>query len=104
MSTKTRTGNGEEKGRGGNFKGERNPFRQEREQKGQAPEMRESPDMLQALDAALKAGNAVLVGHTRDGGALVITILAGELRFRTYCATTEELDDAATRMIQLYAE
>ena len=104
MSTKETTNGKQEKGKGGNFKAERNPFREERTQKGTAPELRESPDMLEAMDAVFKAGNAMLIGHTRDGGSLVITLLAGTMRFRTYCSTSEELDDAAARMIQTYKE
>lgn len=46
------------------------------------------------LDAVLAEGAAVMVGKTRDGGALVLTVLDGDNRHRTYCATTPELEAA----------
>jgi len=34
------------------------------------------------------------VGRTRDGGAMVLTVLDGDNRHRTYCSSTAELEAA----------
>lgn len=98
----TQTGKKAENGKGGNFDTRRNPFQNTRKPTGTAPELLASAGMLTALDKALGAGCAVLLGHTRDGGALVLTILDGDDRHRTYCATDEELDAAIIAMTDLY--
>jgi hypothetical protein len=46
------------------------------------------------LDKVLAEGAAVMVGRTRDGGALVLTVLDGDQRHRTYCSSTAELEAA----------
>jgi len=46
------------------------------------------------LDTVLAEGAAVMVGRTRDGGALVLTVLDGDNRHRTYCSTNAELEAA----------
>jgi hypothetical protein len=40
--------------------------------------------ILDALDACQSAGDALLLGATRDGGALVITVCSGDERFKYY--------------------
>jgi hypothetical protein len=56
----------------------------------------EIPSFGLAVDKILRAGCAVLLGQTRDGGALVLTILDGEERHRTYCSNQSDLDKAIT--------
>jgi len=46
------------------------------------------------LDTVLAEGAAVMVGRTRDGGAVVLTVLDGDNRHRTYCSSTAELEAA----------
>lgn len=91
-----------EKGKGGNFKSERNPFKQTQKKKGGAPDVASGIHLATALDAALKAGCAVMMGHSRDGGTLVITVLDGDDRHRTYCSSEEELDAAIQAMLEMY--
>lgn len=104
MSTKTAVGNGEEKGKGGNFKSERNPFKNNQPKKGGAPDVAGGQGLVEAIDAALKAGCAIMFGQSRDGGTLVITILDGDARHRTYCSSEEELDAAIAAMVNMYVE
>jgi len=47
-----------------------------------------------ALGAAFAAGCAVLISPTSDGGALSVTLYAGEQRHRAYCSSSSELQDA----------
>lgn len=47
-----------------------------------------------ACDKILASGCAFMLGRTRDGGAVVLTVLDGENRHRTYCATQAELERA----------
>ena len=46
------------------------------------------------IDSVLLAGAAVMLGATRDGGAVIITIFDGENRHRTYCSNERELESA----------
>jgi len=91
------------KGKGGNFSTSKNPFAQSRAS-GAAPELVTVPLLAKALDTVLQSGCAVLMGHTRDGGALVLTILDGQDRHRTYCASEDELEAAVKAMLDLYTE
>lgn len=47
-----------------------------------------------ACDAILGEGCAIVFSRTRDGGALVVTILDDDQRHRTYCSNQVELDRA----------
>lgn len=89
-------------GKGGSFKTERNPFQSKKT--GTAPKLQSTPGLLTALDAALARGVGVIIGVTRDGGALSITLLDGDDRHRTYCATEAELGEAALAMRDSYSE
>jgi hypothetical protein len=60
--------------------------------------------VAQALDTVIAAGCAVMLGQTRDQGAIMITILEGDNRHRTYCSNEQELDDAIAAMIETYRE
>lgn len=50
------------------------------------------PDALwRAIIAATEAGDAIMLGKTRDGGALVLTILSGNDRVKQYAHDAEEI-------------
>jgi hypothetical protein len=44
------------------------------------------------LCEVVDAGIGVLIGRTRDGGAVSMTVLDGDERFRSYGSTDEEVD------------
>lgn len=46
-----------------------------------------------ALDAVTFAGDALLVSRTSDGGAIVLTLMAGDEREKAYVHSQVELDD-----------
>lgn len=87
----------------GQFDTRRNPF-VGGATKGQAPELANCSNTAGALDRVLSCGCAVMLGHTRDGGALVITILDGPDRHRTYCSSMDELDTAISSIWDIYVE
>lgn len=89
------------KGKGAAFATTKNLFGQHKTS-GSAPCVVESSGLLSALDELLAAGCAVMLGHTRDGGALVLTVLEKDERHRTYCATDDELDGAIAEIHERY--
>lgn len=93
-----------ESGKGGNFDTRPNPF----QGKTLASELRadytEVPNLGKALQVLIEAGCACILGGTRDGGAMVVTILDGDNRHRTYCSTSGELADAFSRIEDMYGE
>lgn len=50
------------------------------------------------IDAIVGAGCAVTFGRTRDGGAVSVTVLDDDDRWRQYCASAEDLSDALTAL------
>lgn len=90
------------KGKGASFVSQNNPFFGGPKRKGIAPELVEVSNFSKAVDVLTKAGCAIMVGHTRDGGAVVLTILDGEKRHRTYCTDSTELQDAITAILDMY--
>lgn len=90
-----------ENGKGENFVKRSNPF-QASFKTGTAPGLDELSNFGSALDAVLTSGCAVLIGHTRDGGAVVLTILDGSERYRTYCTNNDELVAAVKMMHEMY--
>jgi len=92
----------QESGKGANFVTRTNPFAK-KHSGGGAPQLADIAMAAQAIDRVVTAGNAVMLGQTRDGGAIVITILEGEQRHRTYCSNEQELDEAITAMFENYA-
>jgi len=46
----------------------------------------------------------VMLGSTRDGGAVVITVFDGEQRHRTYCSNDHELENAFASVLAAYEE
>lgn len=91
------------KGKGDNWDSRPNPFASTKSV-AHAPSLGDIPTLGLALDKVLSAGCAVLVGHTRDGGALVLTVLDGDQRHRTYCSTDVELDAAVKSLSFVYEE
>jgi len=89
------------KGKAGNFSTAKNLFSAHKA-KGSAPKLADSSGLLSALDELLAAGNAVMLGNTRDCGALVFTVLEGDERHRTYCSSDEELDGAIVEIHERY--
>lgn len=88
------------KGMGGNFIVESNP--QAEKQTGKAPVPGDVPGFVVAVGYALAAGAGVLLTHTRDGGALAITILDGSEKLKTYCSSKEQLSEAALAIRRRY--
>ncbi len=90
-------------GKGENFVRSKNPFAQG-VQTTFAPNFDEVPLLGSALDSVLQCGCAVLMGRTRDGGAVVLTVLDGSERYRTYCSNSDERKAAIRFMAEQYAE
>lgn len=93
-----------ESGKGGNFDTRPNPFAGVRATPKMAADFTEVRDLAKALQLLTEAGCAMLVGRTRDGGAVVLTILDGDTRHRTYCSDADELNDAFTSIMNMYGE
>lgn len=78
-------------GKGGNFNTRPNIFANSKGA-GRAPECAGAKTFSSVIDEVLANGCAILLGHTRDGGALVCTVLDGEVRHRSYASSEQELD------------
>lgn len=92
-----------QKGQGANWDSRANPF----VNKGGehiAPSFTDVTDIARLLDGVCRAGCAIMVGHTRDGGAVVFTILDGDNRHRTYCGNLDELQGAIDSASAAYCE
>jgi hypothetical protein len=92
-----------EKGKGGLWETRPNPFSQ-RQVTHIAPELAAVSSLGSAFDKVLRTGCALMLGHTRDGGALVLTVLDGEQRHRTYCANDVEMEAAIEALCFVYSE
>lgn len=92
------------KGKGGSFETKDNPFFNTHRRAKVAPDFDEVSGIGAALDLLVKAGCAVMFGRTRDGGAVVFTVLDGEKRHRTYCSNAEELQEAFDAIREMYAD
>jgi hypothetical protein len=89
-------------GKGGQFTSQPNIFGTQRN--ASAPSLADDSTSSLALDTVLAGGHAIMLGHTRDGGALCITILAGSERHRTYCSNQEQLEAALAAMRESFSE
>lgn len=56
--------------------------------------------LLQAVIACTSTGAALMVGVTRDNGAVVLTLMWGDKRPKVYCANANELNEALTDLIE----
>ncbi len=91
------------RGKGGNFDTKRNPFTG----KGVSatkPNLATVPNLGAVVDSVLLGGAAIMLGSTRDGGAVVITVFDGEQRHRTYCSNDRELENAVESLQAAYSE
>lgn len=88
-------------GKGGQLSSIQNPFAKTAI-RSRAPGLSGTMLLAAVLDEVLANGCAIMLGHTRDGGALCITVLDGEQRHRTYCTSEEELDEAMTALHNMY--
>jgi hypothetical protein len=55
--------------------------------------------LLQAIVEITSDGDAILLGSTRDGGSLVLTICSGDERIKFYMRTPEEIDSQLRELI-----
>lgn len=93
-----------ESGKGANFDTRANPFTHKTPSTVVRADYTEVPNIGKALQVLCVAGCAIILGATRDGGAMVLTILDGDTRHRTYCSTSEEIQDAFDAIIDMYGE
>lgn len=91
-----------ETGKAGHFVKSKSQYRRVLES-GTYPEIANARELWSAINQCIKVGHAVIIGATRDGGALCLTILDGDDRWKTYCANEEEVREAAQRMLQDYS-
>jgi hypothetical protein len=56
------------------------------------------------LDRIVEAGDGIMLSRTSDGGALVVTLYAGEARHKQYCASSAEVWAAFDALWQAYPE
>jgi len=85
----------------GEIKSDKNPFHRAaaRSERGL---LKDVPNLGLVLDNVLSRGAAVLLGCTRDGGTVSITVLDGDDRHRTYCAHQVDLDSAFLALAEMY--
>ena len=60
------------------------------------------PDCTRVLAMVAEGGRAVILGHTRDGGAWVVQVLDGQERFKSYASSQSELDDLFAQLHEAY--
>jgi hypothetical protein len=94
----------EAKGKGGNFDKRPNPFNNGPRPMGAQISFTDISNIATVLDVTIASGCAIMLGRTRDGGALVLTILDGDDRYRTYCANNTELQNAIDAMLKMYSD
>ena len=99
---KTATGSPEPKGKGANFDTRPNPFGAK--VASIAPAFGDHAELGLAVDNVIRSGCAIILGGTRDGGAVCITVLDGDNRHRTYCSNDTELDRAISALREIYSE
>lgn len=58
---------------------------------------------LDTLACVVDNGAAVILSGTRDGGALVITLLDGDDKDKVYCEDVDDLREALTDLAGAYA-
>lgn len=68
------------------------PFRRRGGDESNLGEFGACPGVSHVLDAVVGSGNGILIGVTRDGGAISVTLMVGEERHRTYAHDQDELD------------
>lgn len=91
-------------GKGGDFDTRPNPFTRAGKVSKTSANFTDVSDIGKALQVLVESGCAIIVGQTRDGGAMVLTILDGDDRHRTYCSNNVELQDAIDAIVQMYEQ
>jgi hypothetical protein len=66
------------------------------------PSLGDCSGLVLALDSALAAGDAIILGTTRDGGAVCVTVLVGDDRYKFYAVTESELTHCMEALITYY--
>lgn len=92
----------DKRGKGGNFDTRPNPFGPQ--VTSIAPDFGDQAETGLAIDSILRAGCAIIIGRTRDGGAVCLTVLDGAERHRSYCANDRELANALSALRSSYSE
>lgn len=69
-----------------------------------APKLAEHAGFGIAVDTVLAGGCALIVGRTRDGGAISLTVLDGDERHRGYAANHKELDNLLGNLMDKYEQ
>lgn len=59
------------------------------------------PQIGEMVAAVTRDGSALLLGTTRDGGALVVTVCAGDERIKFYASTAEEVASMIQNVIAI---
>lgn len=90
------------RGKGGNFAKTKNPFQNINPAQAARPALDDCGDLPKVAERVIAAGCAIMLGATRDGGAVVITIFDGDTRHKTYCSDDLELDRAMAALIDVY--
>lgn len=57
------------------------------------------PLIGEVVGAVTRDGAAILLGTTRDGGALVITVCDGDQRIKFYASSSEEVSSMMSRVL-----
>lgn len=57
-----------------------------------APTLTEVSNLASVCDNIMRSGCGIMLSHTRDGGALVVTILDGDERYKQYAGNQGELE------------
>jgi len=81
----------------------RNPFGNSSSQHI-APSFAELTHLGAVLDAVCRAGCAIMFGHTRDGGAVVTTVLDGDNRYKQFCGNDGELERTIDSIFAAYED
>lgn len=63
----------------------------------------ESVLLLGTVSSILDSGDALLIGLTRDGGTVVITVISGDERQKWYARSYSELNDHLTEIKAFYS-
>jgi hypothetical protein len=69
----------------------------------QTPELGKVGRAAEIMDFVIKAGDAIVVSTTSDGGAVVVTVLAGDSREKAYASGQMELDGIFDQIEEAYS-
>lgn len=89
-------------GKGGAIDTRPNPFRNVVRSAQALPDFSSADNFGNTVDKIIGAGCGVILAATRDHGAIVITVLDGDTRHRTYCSSSTELEEALDSLNDYY--